>query len=607
MNLKITALSVLLASSAVAAYAQDALTQTFNCVASTWIRESKGDEKRGTADSIELGYDGDQTRAGLLGFEFAVPEGMKVQTATLHIYSKLARTGQDVYVYAYPNDFTEGDACWNVEVNYHNQALEQGEITTFRMGGQAGASIYDGGIRAENQSLEKWTNDVDITNYVKSLSPTTTRINLMLKHNEMSRFYPQGLTGDELLFKDTESAYNYPKADLAPVLIVTFVEDAATSTDKILPVADTQIRKDNAADNSKATAIEIKSTSNGERLYGLMRFELPSEVLDTEKYELTAASLRLVCTQNKGDRNMSIYDFGTDFAENATYAAVESYVDEALGSDPVAEFSANGLGNLAMGDNKAGNWANYMTADAWTNNIDLTDYINGKIGENASKFNILITKTKEHNDAMKFATKEAVDITNAGVESNGGVPFTFAAADLVPQLTLVYSKKEVEEPGNESVIEPADSQTMCDVDKAAGKITISTAHKDYATLKITAPEGTTDVYYLDTPASKEAKKLAAPDGYSVATSNGDGTYSIKLATGSQGTLKLQYVSEGAEPTEESYDYDVTYDVSTAVEAIETVSEANAVYYTLQGVKVANPEQGNIYIKVVGGKATKIKK
>ena len=49
---------------------------------------------------------------------------------------------------------------------------------------------------------------------------------------------------------------------------------------------------------------------------------------------------------------------------------------------------------------------------------------------------------------------------------------------------------------------------------------------------------------------------------------------------------------------------ITEDPSSAVEGIEAVEAVEAVYYNLQGVKVANPENG-IFIKVQGNKASKV--
>lgn len=45
-------------------------------------------------------------------------------------------------------------------------------------------------------------------------------------------------------------------------------------------------------------------------------------------------------------------------------------------------------------------------------------------------------------------------------------------------------------------------------------------------------------------------------------------------------------------------------IPTSVEAIDGDTEGEAVYYNLQGVKVANPEHG-IFVKVAGGKASKV--
>ena len=48
-------------------------------------------------------------------------------------------------------------------------------------------------------------------------------------------------------------------------------------------------------------------------------------------------------------------------------------------------------------------------------------------------------------------------------------------------------------------------------------------------------------------------------------------------------------------------------VGTGVEGIETEAEDGAVYYNMQGVRVANPAAGEIYIKVAGGNSVKIVK
>ena len=55
--------------------------------------------------------------------------------------------------------------------------------------------------------------------------------------------------------------------------------------------------------------------------------------------------------------------------------------------------------------------------------------------------------------------------------------------------------------------------------------------------------------------------------------------------------------------EKSHTYVLKY-AKAGVENVEIDNNAPAEYYNLQGVKVANPENG-VFIKVQGGKATKV--
>ena len=84
-----------------------------------------------------------------------------------------------------------------------------------------------------------------------------------------------------------------------------------------------------------------------------------------------------------------------------------------------------------------------------------------------------------------------------------------------------------------------------------------------------------------------------------------GAYMISLPVNTKGTLVLatkaansnDYVEQG------TYTYTVNFSTPTGVEGIDA-DNAEGEYYTLQGVKVANPDKG-IFIKVAGGKAVKV--
>ena len=214
-----------------------------------------------------------------------------------------------------------------------------------------------------------------------------------------------------------------------------------TKTLKVLPVADTYVRENNTQNNGSKEDMELQGTG----FMGLMRFDLSENQADLENYEITGAQLRLVTKTCKGDRAVKLFDYGNDFAENTTYANEQDYLTAALETPEIGSFSVLGLKDQSLGDDKTADWANYLTADKWTNYVDLTDYVCKKIEDGNSSFNILIQRPMT-NTALKFATREATDITNAGTLSNGGTSFTFAKEDIVPQLTLTLTPKATDSP-----------------------------------------------------------------------------------------------------------------------------------------------------------------
>ena len=97
------------------------------------------------------------------------------------------------------------------------------------------------------------------------------------------------------------------------------------------------------------------------------------------------------------------------------------------------------------------------------------------------------------------------------------------------------------------------------------------------------------------------RRAAAPEGYTAATFNEDyQAHQVALPVG-EGTVSLNY--EGNPDEAKTYSFEVVQSTPLGVDGIEA-EEGEAEYFTLQGVKVANPEKG-IYIKVVGGKAVKV--
>ena len=101
-----------------------------------------------------------------------------------------------------------------------------------------------------------------------------------------------------------------------------------------------------------------------------------------------------------------------------------------MANDPIATFKAKGCAQWAPTDKNV--TEEYTTVEAWTNIIDVTDYIKTLT---SNKLVVLLEKPYEQNNSTQFWTKEATDISN---HEESAFSYTFTAADLVPQLIVTY-------------------------------------------------------------------------------------------------------------------------------------------------------------------------
>ncbi|MDE7380821.1 MAG: hypothetical protein K2N03_01665 [Muribaculaceae bacterium] len=154
------------------------------------------------------------------------------------------------------------------------------------------------------------------------------------------------------------------------------------------------------------------------------------------------------------------------------------------------------------------------------------------------------------------------------------------------------------------------------ISEPAGIVAFIKTSNDSAPITFEIPEGYDSMYY--TLAGFDSNPLRAgieptddwiseedatdPEGFALKKGNvidvdaNGNNYNYYLFFGNQGMVNV----------EDQYQLraQVVKDLSVSVEGIESVEEAAPEYYTIQGVKVANPVKG-LYIKVVNGKASKV--
>ena len=155
----------------------------------------------------------------------------------------------------------------------------------------------------------------------------------------------------------------------------------------------------------------------------LMSFDIPTK----PGYAVKSATLRLVTERAKG--TMAIYAFDAEISDKDTYSSQLDNVTAARKSEPLLKVTLRGTNGKSV--TEAGASPNL---EDWINDIDLTSYVktNG-----TGKLNLLFANAAESTKtAIKVYSSDAKDVTNSKVEPN----FTFAAADLHPQLTVVYEE-----------------------------------------------------------------------------------------------------------------------------------------------------------------------
>lgn len=201
----------------------------------------------------------------------------------------------------------------------------------------------------------------------------------------------------------------------------------AQDVDKTLSVAsDVSLRSDNGSKaNPTATDIEMYTIhTDGEitkDFVGLMSFKVPAMA----GYAIKKATLRLVTERAKG--TLAIYAFGADITDADTYDSQKDNIAAAREAEPLTELKLNGTSGKAVFDGGASS-----NIEDWTNTIDLTSYVKSAKDGNVNM--LLCNAAESTNTSIRVYSSDAKDVTNEKVTPN----FTFAAADLVPQLTVVY-------------------------------------------------------------------------------------------------------------------------------------------------------------------------
>lgn len=369
---------------------------------------------------------------GLMSFQVPVKDGYSVKSANLKLVTERAKG--NIAIYAFGADISDADT-YNSQKSSVEAARSQTPLIVAHLNGTSGKATFDGGA---SSNLEDWINNYDLTDYVQSLS--SGKLNLLLVNNANStRTSIQVYTSDaqDMTNVNVTPNFTFKAEDLKPVLTVVYEKDDAKKVSTSTSTADTWVYRGSNGSYGSQDVVELcyqlnDDNSVNKEIDAMMSFQLPALALNSE-YEIESVNLRLVAERVKGDRKVEVYGYEA-FDENTNFANEESKIAAARTADNlITTFSAKGSHQAMAYDAFADE---YKNVEAWTNNIDLTEYAKKQKEQNSRDIHILLSKQPNSGESIKFYTKDLNnDVTNPNFSD-----LVFHKEDLLPQLTVVFKK-----------------------------------------------------------------------------------------------------------------------------------------------------------------------
>lgn len=428
---------ITLSMTASAAFAQD-INESLSVKSDVTLRTDQADKSFPANGALEMYTERNDDGSiktdfvGLMSFQIPVKDGYSVKSANLKLVTERAKG--DIAIYAFGADVSDADTYNSQKANVE-AARSQTPLIVKKLNGTSGKATFDGGA---SSNLEDWINNYDLTDYVQSLS--SGKLNLLLVNNANSTPVSiQVYTSDaqDVTNERVTPNFTFKAEDLKPILTVVYEKDETQKVSTSTSIADTWVYRGANGNYGSQDVVELcyqlndDNTVNKE-IDAMMSFQLPALALNSD-YEIESVNLRLTAERVKGDRTVEVYGYQA-FEEDTNFANEGDKIEAAKTADNlITSFSAKGS-HQAMAYDKFAD--EYKSVEAWTNNIDLTEYVKK---QDSRDIHILLTKTPNSGESIKFYTKDLQnDVTNPNFTD-----LVFHKEDLLPQLTVVYKKNSV--------------------------------------------------------------------------------------------------------------------------------------------------------------------
>ena len=406
-----------------------------------WIRYSSNTAYNFTSEEYETKhYTKDATDNDFYAvMKFAIPEkeGMKIKSATLRLVTKKSAAKTSMAIYKLTDEVTNTSSYSELTNMATDMAGTPLGTFTIAQGERSKQLGTDKLSKEEYNTYSKWVNNITLTASSISMG---SNLNIAVaivgdrdgSDGSVNKFFSSRATDVTIGNNENSNTVVFAAADLVPLLTVTYEVDADVTSRVLTPSVDGWIRDASSAGSSNYnnTTLETRYYQSGEsttRFYGVMKFDIPT----MPGYEVQSATLRLVTERVKSARAAAVYVLGKELSSGDNYSTIGSYVETALGGSAIGSFSTVGQDNKSIVNDAVSE--TYQPISAWTNNISLsTAAVSG-----ITSLSIVIAPTESNTrtQSTNYFTTEAADFS-----TKDGVSVT--AAEIIPQLTIVYQKME---------------------------------------------------------------------------------------------------------------------------------------------------------------------
>lgn len=195
--------------------------------ADLWVNTASVDSSNGS-NEIEVRNAADKKFYGLVSFNFEKPAAdEEVKSATLRLVTRYKKGDSQVKMYAFEGNVEEGATTYATAEYDITSALETEPLADFRVNSYAQWAPTDGAVNEEYAVLDKWTNVIDVTEYLKTVADRGTAAFLLEKVYEQDN-------STQLFSKEANDQYNstlgftFAAQDIVPQLVINYLKSDDT-------------------------------------------------------------------------------------------------------------------------------------------------------------------------------------------------------------------------------------------------------------------------------------------------------------------------------------------------------------------------------------------